>query len=170
MTNTGECTELQLDWNALGSNQFEARILYCGSEWSDKNKRLEKEKALISSYQPEEVYNEHPEDIKEKVDNFRYVCEINGVRYNSVYEASKRTGEKEKNISNKLKNGAKGYVIIEKVRTGYEEIIANGKHYNSIYEAVDAGEAKDRFQAMRRLKAKKWTDWNYVSPDKHVDK
>lgn len=170
ITNTGECTELQLDWNKLGPDQFEARILFCGPEWSDRDKRLEKEKALIASYQSEEVYNEHPEDIKEKVENFRYVCEIKGVRYNSVYEASKKTGEKEKNIANKLKNGAKGYVIIEKVRTGYEEIIANGKRYASISEAVAAGEAKDRFQALRRLKAKKWKDWNYVSPDKRIDK
>jgi hypothetical protein len=47
MTNTGECTELQLEWNALGPKQFvafgAAHILYCGPDWGDKEKRLEKE-------------------------------------------------------------------------------------------------------------------------------
>jgi len=129
-----------------------------------------KEKALIASYQTKEVYNEHPEKIKVKEDNYRYVCEIKGVRYNSVYEASRKTGEREINIANKLRNDAEGYVIIEKVKTGYEEIIANGKLYNSISEAVAAGEAKDRFQAMRRLKSRRWQNWNYVSLNKRIEK
>lgn len=82
--------------------------------WSDRDKRLEKEKALIASYESEEVYNEHPEDIKEKADNFRYVCEIKGVRYNSVYEASKKTGEKEKTLQINLKTVQKVTLLLKK--------------------------------------------------------
>ena len=111
MSNSGECTQLQLDWTELAIDKFEVRILYCGPEWIDKDKRLEKEKAIIASYQHNEVYNVHPGDSKEKVDNFSYICEIKAVRYNSVYEASQRTREKEKYIANKLQNGVKDYVI-----------------------------------------------------------
>jgi lysylphosphatidylglycerol synthetase-like protein (DUF2156 family) len=35
---------------------------------------------------------------------------------------------------------------------------------------VRAGEAKDRLQAMRRLKSKFHPDWNYNNPEKPINK
>nr|AYQ95301.1 hypothetical protein [Uronema sp. CCAP 334/1] len=165
-----ECTALQKDWNLYGAEQFEAHIVCCGPAWSEKNKRLAKEKEIICRYKPEEVYNQHPQSLPEKGENFRYVCEINGVQYDSVYQAHKKTGEKESTISNKLKNGVKGYVIIEKVRHGYEPIIADGIEYESITAALNDGRAKVRYEAYRFLKSKKKKDWNYLSPKKRIDK
>jgi hypothetical protein len=45
----------------------------------------------------------------------------------------------------KLQNNYSGYQIVAKVVHGYSKIVANGRAYDSIVEAVAAGEAKDRF-------------------------
>ncbi len=79
-------------------------------------------------------------------------------------------GEKESSISHKLKNGVEGYVIISKVRHGYEPIIADGIQYESIMDAVNDKRAKDRFQVYRYFKDKKRKDWNYLLPTKRIDK
>ena len=164
-----DCSELQKDWDRYHINQFEARILYIGPEWSSYKIRLKKEMELIQSCLPEEVYNYHPKKQKTE-ENYRLICEINGVRYNSIGHASKMTGESQSKIRVKLKNQFQGYQIVEKVRHGYEPIIVNGTPYSSIMAAVDAGEAKDRFQAMRRLKSLKFPNWNYQSPEKFIKK
>lgn len=123
-----------------------------------------------------QVYNNHPSAIKTIEKNYRLICEINGVRYESVAEAARITKEKEERIRTKLKKRGSsceqepGYVIISKVTQGYSAIIANGRLYDSIVDAVKAGEAKDRFQAMRRLKSQQWKDWNYCSPEKQISK
>ena len=48
------------------------------------------------------IYNKHPFNINKKTDNYRIVCEINGQRYNSVRDASSKTGESETTIRAKL--------------------------------------------------------------------
>lgn len=165
-----ECSELQTDWNTYGSSQFTANVICIGSAWIDRDIRLKKEKELICSYSPEEVYNLHPFLIKEKQDNYRTVCEINGVRYESINEASRKTGERDNTIRTKLKNQYPGYLIIDKIKHGYEAIIVDGKEYSSINDVVSAGLATDRFQAMRRLKSHKYKNWNYVSLEKRINK
>lgn len=168
--NVSDSTSLQHDWNKYGPDQFEAHILYCGPEWKERKKRLQKAKEIICTYQPDQVYNEHPNFFPEKEENYRIICRIDGVRYESVNEASKKTGEKDRTISVKLRNGVPGYEIIEKVKHGYEPIIANGQHYESITDAVDDGQAKDRFHAYRLLKNPKRKDWNYLTPEKRINK
>jgi hypothetical protein len=42
--------------------------------------------------------------------------------------------------------------LLKKFDHGYQAIIANGKYYDSIIASVKAGEAKDRFQALRFFK------------------
>jgi len=37
--------------------------------------------------------------------------------------------------------------FIAKVKHGYEPIIVNGKHYDSRRDAVDDGQARDRFHS-----------------------
>lgn len=165
-----DCSELQKDWNQYGLDGFEAHVIFIGPEWENKEVRLKKETELISSYNPEEVQNFHPSTIKEKQENYRVVCEIKGQRFNSIAEASNKTNEAESLICAKLKNQFPGYVIIEKRKHGYEPIIANGKPYSSIKQAVEAGEAKDRFEAGRRLKSQKHKDWNYQSLEKKLIK
>lgn len=80
------------------------------------------------------------------------------------------TGESETRIRIKLNNNTPGFKILEKIKHGYEPILANGKFYASINDAIAAGEAKDRFVAMRRLKNPKYKDWNYQSPEKQIIK
>jgi predicted GIY-YIG superfamily endonuclease len=168
-----ECYELQKDWDLYGSSQFESNVICIGPEWETQEARLKKENELICSYSPEEIYNFHPSSNsldQKKEDNYRIICEINGTRYNSIAEASRLTGESDNRIRVKLNNKVPGYVLIEKVKHGYEPIIANGREYSSIISAVNAGEAKDRFQVIQRLKNLKYKNWNYLSPEKRIDK
>lgn len=170
MKGESDCYELQKDWNKFGYNQFEAYVICIGPQWENRNIRLKKEKEIISSYIPAQVYNVHPHAIVENKENYRNICEIKGIRYNSIGEASRMTGESETRIRTKLNNNFPGYRILEKIKYGYESIIANGKFYESINEAIANGEATDRFQAMRRLKNPKYKDWNYQSPEKQIKK
>jgi predicted GIY-YIG superfamily endonuclease len=170
LANTHECPALQQDWTRYGMNQFEAHILFCSPEFEDQQTRLQKEREIISAYAPEQVYNQHPSVICVEKENYRVVCEIHGKVYESIAEASRSTGERETQIRSKLYNNFTGYLILEKVKFGYEPIIANGKKYDSINEAVAAGEAKTRYTVMRRLKNPNFKDWNYLSPDKVVEK
>jgi hypothetical protein len=165
-----DCSQLQKDWNHYGPYQFEATTICIGTKWQSREARLEKEIEIICSYKPEEVYNFHPETLKKTTENYRVICDIKGTVYKSIGEASRFTGESATKIRVKLHNNYPGYLIIEKIKHGYEPIIANGKYYSSISEAVAAGEAKDRFEAMRKLKNPKHKDWNYQSPEKYINK
>ncbi len=161
-----ECYELQKDWDLYGPTLFEATIIYIGPEWDNRDARLKKEREIISCYSLQEVYNKHPKVIQKTVENYTVVCEINNVRFESISEASRKIGESETRIRTKLYNKYPAYVIIEKKKHGYKPIIANGNQYSSINDAVAAGEAKDRFEAMRKLKNPKKKDWYYVYQEK----
>ncbi len=138
-----ECTELQKDWNTYtyGPAEFEAHILYSGEEWKDKEKRC--------SLRPSErwkkilfvVTNLKKFTMNILIFHFKekkiFVIFVKCQSFDSVYEASRKLGEKESSISNKLKNGVEGYVLIAKVRHGYEPIIADGFVYDSIAAAVN---------------------------------
>lgn len=165
-----DCSSLQADWSRYGPSQFEATVVCIGAKWQSREARLEKENEIICSYPPIEVYNFHPGAVKETTENYRVICEINGAIYKSIAEASRLTGESASKIRVKLYNNYPGYLIIEKIKHGYESIMANGKVYLSISEAVAAGEAKDRFEATRKLKKRTCKDWNYLSPEKRIDK
>jgi hypothetical protein len=104
------------------------------------------------------------------VENYRVVCKINGQLYTSIAEASTLTRESESRIRAKLAQNFENYTIIEKVRHGYEPIIANGNYYDSIKAALEAGEVRTRSMAYRRLKNKNYKDWNYLSPNKIIEK
>jgi len=146
------------------------QILLKGQAFLTKQKRLEKESEIINLYQPEQVYNQHPQREIIVEDNYRVICEINGRRFESIKQASEQLNVSENSIRRRLFNQQPNYVGIEKVRQGYESIIANGTQYDSIVACVRAGEATDRFQAMRYLKSKSKPNWNYLNPDKRVNK
>jgi len=165
-----DCRELQSDWNLHTKDCFTMQVLLKGQEFITKQKRLDKETEIINSYEPEQVYNQHSRREIIHEDNYRLVCEIHGQRFESIKDASRQLKESENNIRRRLLNSVPNYVIIEKVRQGYEPIIANNKHYDSIMDAVRAGEARDRFQAMRRLKSQSRPDWNYKNPEKYINK
>jgi len=165
-----DCYELQRDWQVYGKDCFTMRILFKGEAFLTREKRLEKETQIINLYKPEQVYNQHPQREIILEDNYRVICEINGQRFESIKQASKHLNVSENNIRRRLFNKQPGYLIIEKVRQGYEPIIANGKYYDSIIASVRAGEAKDRFQAMRYLKSQSKPNWNYVNVEKRIDK
>jgi group I intron endonuclease len=165
-----DCYELQTDFNRYGISEFEANIIEIGPSFEDRLIRLKREKEIIISFDPEEVYNSHPNKLVVKVDNYRISCKINNIIYRSVVDASRQTGESERQIRNKLHYNVPNYCIIEKIRSGYESIIVNDKVYDSITDAVNAGEAKNRYQAMRFLKSMKNKNWNYISIDKKIDK
>jgi hypothetical protein len=168
--NTSDCASLQNDWNTYGSEKFETSVLFCGPEWSERATRLHKENDIISSYTPEQVYNRHPETLQPEKENTRVICEINGVRYKTIKEASTQTGQSEARIRAKLANNHEGYVVIERLPYGYSAIIANGVAYGSIVEAVREGVAANRHQVMRKLNNKSLKDWNYLDPEKKVNK
>jgi hypothetical protein len=132
--------------------------------------RRKKEREIIETFLPSEVYNAHPKSNKPVKQNYRIVCKINGIQYNSVAEASRETQESETQIRNKLQNNFPGYDMIEQVKHGYQPIVANGKPYASINAAVAAGEATNRLQAMRRLKNPNNRNWYYQNSDKQVQK
>ena len=94
-----------------------------GEEWKDKNKRLKKEKEIICDAEKDQVYNEHPDKLDVREENYRVIFSIYGTRYNRrrlINEASRRTGEQESRIRSKLYSNFKGYSIIQKVKHGYE--------------------------------------------------
>lgn len=154
---------MQQDWDRYGIEGFTATVIVCGPEWADREKRLAKEKLTLQQYKVEEVYNQHPDAKTSKsVENYRIVCEIRGQKFDSVGEASRILGESETDIRRKLVNRYQDYVILGKVKHGYRRIVANGKIYESINEAVTAGEAKTRFHAMRYLKDPNKKSWYYV--------
>ena len=169
MQGLADCAELQKDWNSYGAGQFEATIICIGPEWETKEARLKKEREIISSYLPQEVYNNHPSTVKIPAQNYRVSCNINGIVYDSIAEASRVTGESETRIRAKL-DRVEGYTILAKIPNGYSAIIANGKPYDSITAACEAGEANDRFEVIRNLKNKKLKDWNYQDPARYIDK
>jgi hypothetical protein len=74
-------------------NQFEIHILFCGPNWQDQQTHLQKEKEIISSYLPEQVYNQHPSTIQKK-ENYRVICEIQGTVYGNQKRADKQVNAK----------------------------------------------------------------------------
>ena len=165
-----DCHELQRDWNSYGKYCFRMEILLKGQDFLTKQNRLQKETEILNLYEPDEVYNQHPRREIISEDNYRVICEINGQRFESIKQASEQLNMAENSIRRRLFNQQPNYLVIGKVRQGYEPIIANGTSYESIMAAVRDGQAKDRFQAMRFLKAKSRRDWNYISPEKRINK
>ena len=161
--NQNEVFEMQKDYNSFGRNSFTFHILFSGLEWENETKRREKEKEkeILLSYKPEQVYNLHPTSELVESKNFRIVCEINGVQYESVSRAAKQTKEKDQIIRMKLNNKHPGYIVIKKVVQGYTPVIIDDQEYPSIQAVVKANLAKDRFEVMRRLKSPKWEKWYY---------
>lgn len=160
--NESDCAELQADWLTYGPQNFVISVLVSGPEWENKDKRLQKESEIILSYEGNEVYNQHPNDKIEKEDNYRVICEINGKRYESIANASRKLNIHETKIRARLQNNEPGYVIIEKVRNGYRRISIDGREYESIVEAVEKKEANNRFTVMRRLKSPNFPGWKYL--------
>lgn len=168
LSNRAENRQLQQDWTHYGPDQFVFTILFCGPEWSNKKDRLTKEAEIVKSYSVDQIYNVIGDALNRPL-NYRVICEINGVRYSSIAEAARLTGEREQAIRTKLNNKHEHYVIIELIPHGYEPIIANGKKYDSISAAVNAGEANNRFAAYRLLLDLNRPDWNYLNPEKHIN-
>lgn len=112
--NLGECAELQADWLKHGPSQFEARVLFSGPQWQLKSTRVQKETEIIHSYAADEVYNEHSDRVKTQEKNYRVVCEIHGVQYDSMEAAHIATKESLNQLKTKLQNKHPGYVIIGK--------------------------------------------------------
>lgn len=154
---------MQQDYNLFGRQSFSFHILFIGPEWNDEKKRQEMEKLILLAYKPNQVYNVHSSIPLEPSKNYRIICEIHGVRYESVKQASKITKEKEETIRMKLNNNHAGYVVLKKVVQGYTPIIVNNNEYPSIQAVINANLAKDRFQVMRRLNSNhiKWENWYY---------
>jgi len=167
LENTHECTALQKDWNLYGSHQFKAKVLFYGPSWASKTKRLEKEMDIIRSYPIIQVYNTYPGQTDVNHGKYRLSCEIHGICYSSLREASIQLGESQNRIRAKLKNQVPGYVLIGRIPYGYSPVCIEGRrHYDSIQQAVEAGEAANRLVIARRLKSKKYPDWNYLDPEK----
>jgi GIY-YIG catalytic domain len=173
--------EMQQDWSQYGLEGFTATIVVCGLEWEAKDKRLAKEDQVLRQYDPEAVYNSHP--LKEKnvknfvfyvpavAKNYRMVCEICGQLFDSINNVKNKVfyvqavgvlGESETDIRRKLNNSYPGYRIIERVVHGYSRIMVNGTVYESVNDALAAGEANSRSTAIRYLKNPDKPNWSYL--------
>lgn len=161
--NQHDCFPMQIDFNTFGENKFTFHILFLGPEWQDLEKRRKKETEIISFYSPDSVYNTHPDSPKVVSKNYRVSCEIYGIKYHSINEASAALQISETVIRQKLRNNHPGFKILEKVTHGYTPVIIEGIEYDSLGTVVEAGLAKNRLQVGRRLNSthRKWQNWNY---------
>lgn len=174
-SNRHDCLALQQDWNQFGSQEFSATVLELGPQWSNVNDRLTKENELIRTYQQTNLYNLHPDTPRNKI-NERVICKIKGYvhlrwteEFQSIKEASEKTKESETQIRNKLNNKVPEYIIIKRIPYGYSPITVDGQLFDSIVDAVKAGKAKNRFEAMRLLKNPN-SGWKYVNGPRQIKK
>lgn len=162
-SNQHDCLPMQVDYNTFGVDKFTFHVLFSGPEWKDAEKRKKKETEIISFYSPDSVYNIHPDSPKVVSKNYRVSCEIYGIKYNSISEASAALQISETVIRQKLQNNHDGFKILEKVPHGYTPVVVEGVEYDSLVAVVEAGLATNRCQVGRRLTStsKKWQNWNY---------
>ena len=165
--NISDSPEMQKDWNRFGKDAFEITILGMGPLYLDKDKRklLEKEQISALAKNEKEAYNVSPQK-KQKERNYRTICEIDGIEYNSIGEAVKALRLSETTIRRKLRNpNCESYKILKTEDSGYSQISVNGTVYNGIVYLIAAGLANNRQTAIRRLQSKKkrWKDWFYIS-------
>lgn len=162
-SNCSDVTQMQEDYNKFSKNSFSFHVIFSGPEWVSREKRLEKEIKIISSYLPEQVYNNHPSVERLEKVNYRLIVEINGQIYQSVAEAARTLKIPENSIRVRLKNNHPGYTIIDRVAQGYTPVIINNVEYNSVKSVVEAGLAPNKFVVLRRLNStsRKWSEWNY---------
>lgn len=167
---THDCPLLQTDYNQHGLNNFTFHVLFSGPDWADVQTRKDKEKEILSSYSPDQVYNVHPDAPTILTPNYRVVCRINGKTYNSILEAVEDLKVPETVLRNKLNNKVEGYEIIDKPLHGYTPVIIDGDEFDSLVAVVEAGLAKNREQVGRRLRSdlKKWEGWQYKYGKKKV--
>lgn len=92
------------------------------------------------------------------------IIEVDGTRYPSVAEAARSLGIGGTTIRRRLNDQRRSEYREIKVRESGSPISVDGTIYGTITEAVRMGLAKDRFQAMRRLKSgnPRWDGWQYV--------
>ena len=143
---THDCLSLQTDWNRLGSNDFIFRASSLGPGWSDHRLRMAKEQALLAEHLGA-VYN------TPGIFNVCRILEIDGTRYLSVAAAARALGVGGTTIRRRLNDPRRPEYRQIKVRASGSPISVDGTIYGTINEAVRMGLAKDRFQAMRRLKS-----------------
>lgn len=158
----GDCQELQQDWTKYTVSDFEAKILCMGPEWSTRKARLEKEEQILLTYTPAEVYNVHPNSPKIATNHYSVLCRIKGTVYPSIAAAAKGERESETRIRNKLQNNVPGYEVLGQMSNRFKPIMVDDRFYPSIQAAVEAGEAKDRFAAYRKLNSPRYPGWKRI--------
>ena len=153
-----DCLALQTDWNRLGSDDFIFRALSLGPGWSDRRLRITKELTLLAEHPIGAVYN------TPGIFNVCRILEINGTRYHSVAAAARALGVGGTTIRRRLNDPRRPEYRAINLRASGSPISVDGTIYGTINEAVRMGLAKDRFQAMRRLKSvsSRWDGWQYV--------
>lgn len=162
-SNWSDVTQMQEDYNKFSKNSCSFHVILSGPEWACREKRLEKEIEIISSYLPEQVYNNHPSVERLERVNYRLIVEIDGQIYQSVAEAARTLNIPENSIRVRLKNNHPGYTIIDRVAQVYTPVIINDVEFNSVKSVVEAGLAPNRFVVLRRLNStsNKWSSWKY---------
>ena len=165
-----DCQQLQEDWTTR-SNDFVFRVLQIGVEWRDKQKRVETEKELISTYNPEQLYNARGLYIEE---HHMYRCEIRvrGVIYSSMSEARKALSMSETTLRRRLRSPKfPEFETLKITRHGYRKVSVDGKNYPTVNSLVEVGLVVTRQQAIYRLKSplKQWVNWQYDDSENEID-
>ena len=164
--NKSDSTEMQQDWNLFGKDAFEITILNMGPSFYDRVKRKLLEEEQISAVQDSKMLYNIPPKKKQNERNYRTICEIDEVQYNSLGEAVKALGISETTLRRALRDPKRpSYKIMKREETGYSQISVNGTVYNGIVDLIAAGLANNRQTAIRRLKSKRnrWKNWFYIS-------
>lgn len=160
-----DCADLQEDWQKYGQSSFEIQLLAIGERYATAAARISEEQTLIKNAvdQGLPLYNQLTQRTGKR--NIRQPVKIKGVTYYSINEAIRELNIPNTTLRRYLLNPKMTeYETLEPQEVGYSTVSVNGIVYNGVVDVVEAGLAKDSFEALRRLKAKskRWKDWFYI--------
>lgn len=163
---THDCFALQEDWDQTQEKHanFSLVALSLGQDWLEKGKRKEEEARLIGESNKEQLYNQLQQSLKDR-QNYRVVFSAYGKVYSSLSEGVKNLALSETEIRRRIRSKTNfDFSFIEQIPHGYRPVIVDGNEYPSVKSLVDAGLAKNRHQALRRLSSasSKWSNWVYI--------
>ena len=134
-----------------------------------KEKRVEEEKQLISTYDLDQLYNVRALYIQE-YKMYRLQIQVDNTVYFSMSETAKALKISETTLRRRLNSDKfPEYQILDYVTHGYQKVVVNNKKYPTVYSLIEKGLVATRQQAIYRLKSTllKWRDWLY---DRSEDK
>ena len=136
-----------------------------GPQWNDLKSRQDFETKLIKENLKQTYNLDVLQRKKSFKGNYKVICKIDGVVYNSIYEAVAKIKMSETNIRRNLRDpNKKNFEIIEQIRIPTKKISIAGVIYESMELVLKAGleGATTRYQVMYKIKSQNYPDWFYL--------